>query len=90
MKEFMREIAVSISNDIKATMKESMKTTNNEHQISLTSNSLPELITQDTQQPSSRVSKLTDIIEEMDIEKKTMGEKHQHLTMKIRTKKSKK
>ena len=48
MKEFMREMAVSISNDIKATMKESMKTTNNEHQISLTLNSQPELITQDT------------------------------------------
>ena len=47
MKEFVREMVVSISNDIKETMKESMKTTNNEQKISLTPNSQPELITQD-------------------------------------------
>lgn len=50
-----REMVVSIINDIKATMKESMETTNNEQQISLTPNSQPELITQDTPQPSPRV-----------------------------------
>ena len=69
MKDFMREMAVSISNDIKATMKESMKTTNNEQQISLTPNSQPELITQDTPHPSPRVAELNDLIEEMDIGK---------------------
>ena len=39
MKEFVREMVVSISNDIKETMKEAMKTTNNEQQIILTPNS---------------------------------------------------
>ena len=68
MKKFMKEIAVSIRNDIKAPMKESIKTTNNEQQINLTPNSQPELITQDTSQPSPRVAELNDFIEEMDIE----------------------
>ena len=69
MKEFMREVAVSIINDIRATMKESMKITNNDQQINLTPNSQPELITQDTPQPTPRVAELNDLIEEMDIEK---------------------
>ena len=69
MKNFMREMAVSISNDIKETMKESMKTTNNEQQISLTPTSQPELITKDIPQPSPRVAELNDLIEEMDIGK---------------------
>ena len=69
MKELMREMVVSISNDIKEPMKESMKTKNNEQQISLTPNSQPELITQDTPQLSPRVEELNDLIEEMDIKK---------------------
>ena len=70
MKELMREMVASISNDIKEPMKESMKTKNNEQKISLTPNSQPELITQDTPPPSPRVAELNDLIEEMDIEKK--------------------
>ena len=90
MKDFMRKMAVSISNDIKATTKESMKTTNNKQQISLSPNSQLELITQDTPQPSPRVVELNDLIEEMDIEKTPIRGKPQHLSMKTRTKTSKK
>ena len=64
-------MAVSISNDIKTTRKESMKKTNNEQQISLILNSQPELITQDTPKPSSTVAELKDLIKVMDIEKNT-------------------
>ena len=69
MKEFMREMDVSISNDIKTMMKESMKTMNNEQQIRVTPNSQPKLITQDTPQPSPRVAELNDLIEEINIVK---------------------
>ena len=90
MKAFMREVDVSIINDIRATMKESMKITNNDQQINLTPNSQPELITQDTPQPTPRVAELNDIIEEMDIEKTLIRQRHQHNPMKTRTKTSKK
>ena len=50
-KECMREIAASIRNDIKATMKESMNIKKDEQQMTLTPNSQPELITQDIPQP---------------------------------------
>ena len=69
MKEFMREISMSLRNDIKATLKEAMKTTNEESKMDLTPHSQPELITQDTPQQTPRVEKLNSLIEEMDIEK---------------------
>ena len=67
-----------------------MKTTNNKQHMILTPNSQPELITQDTPQLSPRVSKLKDLIEEMDTEKKLMRGKHQQFPMKTRTNTSKK
>ena len=82
MKELMREMTASIRNDIKATMKKSMNTKNNEQQISLTPNSQPELITQDTPQLSPRVEELNDLIEEMKFEKNPTRGNPQYLLMK--------
>ena len=46
-----------------------MNTKIEEDQTNLTPNSQPELITQDTPQPSSRVEELNNLIDRMDIEK---------------------
>ena len=69
MKEFMREISMSLRNDIKATLKDAMKIFNEETKMDLTPHSQLELITQDTPQQTPRVEKLNSLIEEMDIEK---------------------
>ena len=69
MKEFMREILMSLRNDIKATLKETMETNNDESKMDITPHSQPELITQDTPQQTPRVEELNSLIEEMDIEK---------------------
>ena len=68
-KQFMREMTVSIRNDIKVTKRESMNTKKEVQQIILTLNSQPELITQDTTQPSARVEELNYLIEEINVEK---------------------
>lgn len=69
IKQFMREMTVSIRNDIKVTKRESMNTKKEVQQIILTLNSQPELITQDTTQPSARVEELNYLIEEINVEK---------------------
>jgi len=46
-----------------------MNTKIEEDQTNLTPNSQPELITQDTPQPSPRVEELNSLIDEMDIKK---------------------
>ena len=65
----MREMTVSIRNDIKVTRRESMNTKKEVQQMILTLNSQPELITQDTTQPSTRVEELNYLIEEINVEK---------------------
>ena len=69
MKEFMSEISMSLRNDIKATLKETLKTKNDESKMDITPHSQPELITQDTPQQTPRVEELNSLIDEMDIEK---------------------
>ena len=69
MKAFMREIATSVRNDIKETLKDAMITKGEESKVDLTPNSQP--ITQDTPQQTPRDEQLNNLIEEMKIEKKT-------------------
>ena len=59
-----------------------MNTKIEEDQTNLTPNSQPELITQDTPQPSSRVEELNNLIDRMDIEKIPIKGKLQHLPTK--------
>ena len=65
----MQEFAVSIRSNIKESIKESMNAKAEENRMNLTPNSQPELITQDTPQPSPRVEELNSLIDEMDIKK---------------------
>ena len=70
----MQEFAVSIRSNIKESIKESMNAKAEENRMNLTPNSQPELITQDTPQPSPRVEELNSLIDEMDI-KKTLNKR---------------
>ena len=65
----MREITISLRNDIKETLKDAMNTNKEKITIDITPNLQQELITQDTQQQPPRVEELNTPIEEMDIEK---------------------
>ena len=69
MKEFMREITMSLRNDIKETLKDAMNTNKEKIKIDITPNLQPDLITQDTPQQTPRVEELNNLIEEVDIEK---------------------
>ena len=69
MKTYMREMIVSLINDITAIMKDTINTTKGEQQVNLTSNSQPELITQDTPQQPPRFEEPNNLIDEIDIEK---------------------
>ena len=71
MKNVMQEIATSVRNDIKETLKDGMIAKGEESKIDLTPNSQPEPITQDTPQQTPRDEQLNNLIEEMEIEKKT-------------------
>ena len=64
----MREMTVSLRNDIIATMKDTVHITKVAQQVNLTPNSQPEMITQDTPQQPPRVEELNNLINEMDIE----------------------
>ena len=81
MKAFMREIATSVRNDIKETSKDVMITKKEERKI--------DSITQGTPQQTPRDDQLNNLIEEMEIEKKTLTRvKHQHHLKKLKTKKT--
>ena len=69
MKEFMREITMSVRNDIKETLKDAITTKKEERKIALTPNSQPEPITQDISQQTPRNEELNNLADEMDIEK---------------------
>ena len=91
MKEFMREIATSVRNDIKETLKDAIITKGEESKVDLTPNSQPEPITQDTPQQTPRDEQLNNLIEEMKIGKKNLTRgNHQHYLKKLKTKKTKK
>ena len=65
----MQDFAVSIKSNIKESINESMNAKAEANQTTLTSNSQPELITQNTSQPSPRVVEFNNLIDEIDIEK---------------------
>ena len=87
MKEFMREIATSVRNDIKETLKDAMITKKEEIKLDLTPNLQQESITEDTPQQTLRDEQLNNLIEEMEIEKNLTRGKHQHHMKKLKTKK---
>ena len=79
IKEFMKEIYLSVKSTIDVSIPS--RVVGNMHNF-LSLNSQLEPITQDITQPTSRVEDLNNLIDEMDIEKTPINERHQHLPAK--------